>query len=318
MQDRILKLAGASVVLAALVAGCSAPDTNSSNTNYAGYPRISNLVAGQVEVCKFTVGPVDLTPLNSPQTSGYMTVVANPSGTTILDNVLVTSINAATTSQYCSDPVSMPAGTTSLTVTETPSSGSALRFYRYSEDGVMVFNPANPGNYEFYVPGGPTPNTYTFSVDASPSHYYTVYMKNTTYTPEQSGCTLTLGYWQTHSEKGPAPYNSTWATRASGADTPFYLSGSTWLGVMQAAPAGNAYYQLAQQYVAAWLNKAAGASVPSNVQSALDEATTLFQTYTPAQIGALKGGSTLRQQFVSLAGALGSYNEGTTGPGHCD
>jgi hypothetical protein len=32
----------------------------------------------------------------------------------------------------------------------------------------------------------------------------------------------------------------------------------------------------------------------------------------------LKGHDALRQQFISLAGVLGAYNEGITGPGHCE
>ncbi len=133
------------------------------------------------------------------------------------------------------------------------------------------------------------------------------------------GCTLTQGYWKTHSEFGPAPYDNTWALLPGGhgASTTFFLSGQTWLAVFKTAPAGNAYYQLADQYMAARLNQLNGASTPANVQTAINQATTLFQTYTPAQIAALKGNSTLRAQFISLAGILGNYNEGIIGPGHC-
>jgi hypothetical protein len=31
-----------------------------------------------------------------------------------------------------------------------------------------------------------------------------------------------------------------------------------------------------------------------------------------------KAGKDLRDQFIALAGTLGSYNEGDIGPGHCD
>jgi hypothetical protein len=44
------------------------------------------------------------------------------------------------------------------------------------------------------------------------------------------GCTLTRGYWQTHSIYGPAPYDETWA--AIGEDTTFYLSDQSWYEVM--------------------------------------------------------------------------------------
>ena len=136
--------------------------------------------------------------------------------------------------------------------------------------------------------------------------------------PCGSGCTLTQGYWKTHSDKGPAPYDETWALLPGGlgANTVFFLSGQTWYQVFWTAPAGNAYYNLAHQYMAARLNLLNGAD-GSVVASALASATTLFNTYTPAQIAALKGSSALRAQFISLAGTLGSFNEGLIGPGHC-
>jgi hypothetical protein len=137
------------------------------------------------------------------------------------------------------------------------------------------------------------------------------------------GCTLTQGYWKTHNTffHGGAPADDTWTTNLAvlpqGPNTTFFQSGQSWFNVFWTAPAGNAYYQLADQYMAAVLNQLNGASTPANVQTALNQAKALFQTYTPAQIAALKGNSALRAQFVSLAGTLGSYNEGLIGPGHC-
>ena len=131
------------------------------------------------------------------------------------------------------------------------------------------------------------------------------------------GCTLTPGYWKTHSEFGPAPYNNTWAQLPNGASTTFFLSGKNYHQVLWTAPAGNAYYNLSFHYIAAGLNFLNGAD-PSAAQEAYNAATTLFNTYTPAQIKALKGSNSLRQQFISLAGILGQYNEGYIGPGHCN
>lgn len=138
-----------------------------------------------------------------------------------------------------------------------------------------------------------------------------------TFTPPPGGCTFTLGYWKTHSEFGPAPYNNTWAQLSNGASTIFYLSGASWYDVFHTAPAGNAYYNLAHQFQAATLNTLWGASVPAAVAAAMTAADGLFLIHTPAYIGTLKGTNALRQQFISLAGILGAYNEGTTGPGHC-
>jgi hypothetical protein len=79
---------------------------------------------------------------------------------------------------------------------------------------------------------------------------------------------------------------------------------------------GNAYYQLAHQYIATKLNFLAGAD-PSEGQEAFDEATDLFETYTPEYIGSLKGNNPLRQQFIGLKSELAQYNGGEIGPGSC-
>jgi len=135
---------------------------------------------------------------------------------------------------------------------------------------------------------------------------------------DEGGCTLTIGYWKTHSKYGPAPYDETWAlVLPLGEDSPFFLSGQTWYEILWTPPAGNAYYILAKQYIAAYLNQLNGASIPANVLAAFNSATAIFNTYTPAQIAVLKGNNPLRKQIVNLGGLLDDYNNGITGPGHC-
>jgi len=125
-------------------------------------------------------------------------------------------------------------------------------------------------------------------------------------------CTVTQGYWKTHSKYGPAPYDSDWGY--VGEDTLFFLSDQSYYEVLWTAPKkGNAYYILAHQYIAAELN---GADM-TDVQDAYDEATELFGIHTPSAIGNLKGNDSLRQQFISLAEILDDYNNGLIGPGHC-
>ena len=105
----------------------------------------------------------------------------------------------------------------------------------------------------------------------------------------ENGCTLTQGYWKTHSTYGPASKpDATWNLLPGGLgpDTVFFLSGDTWYEVFWTAPAGNAYYNLAHQYMAARLNVLDGASASlKSADGAIATATTLFETYTPAQIG---------------------------------
>jgi hypothetical protein len=129
-------------------------------------------------------------------------------------------------------------------------------------------------------------------------------------------CTLTPGYWKTHSQKGPAPYDEAWQNLGPlEEDTPFFLSGKTYYEVLWTSPQGNAYYILAHAYIAAELNILNGASVPPAVQAAFDYATDLFTNYTPEQIGALKGAA--KNAVTSNAQILDDYNNGLTGPGHC-
>ena len=132
-----------------------------------------------------------------------------------------------------------------------------------------------------------------------------------------TGCSLTPGYWKTHSAFGPAPFDDTWDQLANDENTPFFSSGKTYYQALWTAPSGNAYYILAHAYIAAQLNQLNGASIPTNVLTAFNSATTLFGTYSPAQVAALRGNSPIRAQFISLAGILDAYNNGITGPGHC-
>ena len=132
------------------------------------------------------------------------------------------------------------------------------------------------------------------------------------------GCTLTPGYWQTHSEYGPAPYDDTWAMLSDGADTLFFLSGQSYYEVLWTAPKGNAYYNLSFHYIAAELNMLNDADAPADVQDAFDQATALFETYTPNVVGGWKGQQGERATFIALAQILADYNEGVIGPGHCD
>ncbi len=149
--------------------------------------------------------------------------------------------------------------------------------------------------------------------------------------PCPEGCTLTPGYWKTHSVYGPAAHpDDTWYLLPGGLgpDTLFFqlkVGGvnQTWYNVFWTNPkGGNAYYILAHQYEAAVLNSLAGADVPPNVATAISQAAALLDQYdgTPNSFDGLKGKNAVavRNQFITLAGILGNYNTGIIGPGHCD
>jgi len=155
--------------------------------------------------------------------------------------------------------------------------------------------------------------------------------------PCPEGCTLTMGYWKTHNEEfwGGAPEDPNWYLIgdvdgdfvSEGPNEDFFDTGMTWFDVFWENPAGRPYYQLAHQWMAAYLNKlsieAIGGSIPAAVQDALDDGAVLLDEYDgsePPNSPDIKGkdAKTIRAMFVSIAGVLGDFNEGTTGPGHCD
>lgn len=139
--------------------------------------------------------------------------------------------------------------------------------------------------------------------------------------PCGGGCTLTQGYWKTHSVFGPAPADDAWYligdkdldTLSEGPGETFFKSGKTWYQVFWTPPAGNAYYNLAHQYMAAVLNIANGASSTPAVDSAILSATNFFKTKLPT--AALTKAQ--RAQLLSWASILDKYNNGLIGPGHC-
>jgi hypothetical protein len=128
------------------------------------------------------------------------------------------------------------------------------------------------------------------------------------------GCTLTPGYWKTHSEFGPAPYDDTWAQLSSGANTPFFLSGQSWYEVLWTPPiGGDAYYILAHAFIATQLNIMNGAAVIPEVSEAISWAETFFNSFSPSFILP----KALSNQAKSYAKTLDNYNNGLIGPGHC-
>ena len=133
------------------------------------------------------------------------------------------------------------------------------------------------------------------------------------------GCTLTPGYWKTHSVYGPAPYDDNWLNILPAAqDSPFFNSGQTYYQVLWTTPSGgNAYYILAHAYIAAELNVLNGANVPADVSAALNQAESWFSQIYMTPDYNFKSNKTVRAEFISLAGLLDDYNNGLVGPGHC-
>ena len=77
---------------------------------------------------------------------------------------------------------------------------------------------------------------------------------------------------------------------------------------------GNAYYQLAHQWIAAKLNVLNGAGTTPAVDAALAYGEDFFTNNLPDGNFKGKAGKDVR----AYASTLGAYNEGDIGPGHCD
>ena len=127
---------------------------------------------------------------------------------------------------------------------------------------------------------------------------------------EETGCTLTQGYWKTHNEHAtsaglqadwPAPY-----------DEDDLLCGQTLLAILETAPQGDAWIILAHQFIAARLNLASGASTTDEVDAALASA----DTWLLANCGGAPASESA--DALEWAETLDRYNHGAIGPGHCD
>jgi len=133
--------------------------------------------------------------------------------------------------------------------------------------------------------------------------------------PTGEDCTLTQGYWKTHSEYGPAPYDDTWDAK-DGGDAEFFETGFSYYEILITPPkGGNAYIQLAHQWIAAELNQIGGASIPSDVLDAFNQAEGLLIQYENEV--SIPKRSADRDLAIDLAGLLDDYNNGLVGPGHC-
>ena len=127
---------------------------------------------------------------------------------------------------------------------------------------------------------------------------------------EETGCTLTQGYWKTHNEYAtspglqldwPAPY-----------DEDDLLCGQRLLDVLNSQPRGDAWIILAHQWIAARLNVASGASTTDEVDAALASG----ETWLLAHCGGVPASEA--PDALEWAETLDRYNHGDIGPGHCD
>lgn len=131
-------------------------------------------------------------------------------------------------------------------------------------------------------------------------------------------CTLTQGFWKTHNPTVCAvdptsPLCIDWPVTSLLLGTVSY-DVSQLISILNTPAAGNGLIVLAHQLIAAKLNVAAGAD-PTDVAGAIAAADIVIGglLVPPVGSGSLKPSAT-----SGLTTTLAGYNEGATGPGHCD
>lgn len=175
--------------------------------------------------------------------------------------------------------------------------------------------------FPYSIDGGPLPGTIrnvasvtitNHSGSTVPKGPETKFTFTGTVTPcvqTGGGCAYTQGYWG--SKPGvvwPQPYVRT---------APFYLSGQTWQQVLDlAVNTAPGYYQLAHQFIAATLNVANGASVPTGISATLATAEEWLNNNAPSACTA-KGSCGQQRDWAKV---LDQYNNGlyAGGPPHCE
>ncbi len=154
------------------------------------------------------------------------------------------------------------------------------------------------------------------------------------------GCTLTPGYWKTHSHHGPAPEDETWFDlgdvdgdgTSEGADELFFDTGKTYYQIMMmSASSGNAYVNLAQKYIATVLTSLMDSNpndLPDDIETKMFRAEELLDQYdttNPLDIpktipnGKKKVQNPDRAEAIAIASTLDNFLNGNV-PGwpHCD
>ena len=126
------------------------------------------------------------------------------------------------------------------------------------------------------------------------------------------GCTYTQGFWATH---GPIPVGNNenlWPVTSLDVGSVTYTDLQL-LSIFNTPAQGNGLLTLAHQLIAAKLNVANGAD-STDIAQVISDADALIGSLVVPPIG---GGFLAPGATSTLVQALADYNEGVTGPGHC-
>jgi hypothetical protein len=135
---------------------------------------------------------------------------------------------------------------------------------------------------------------------------------------DPAGCTYTQGFWKTHNPQqcgdgGNAALCLAWPVGSLTLGTVSYDVAAL-LAIFGKPAAGNGLVSLAHQLIAAKLNLANGAD-DSDIADTISAADALINALVVPPLGS---GSLAPSASSALTSALTAYNEGASGPGHCD
>jgi len=256
-------------------------------------------VAGQVWVCKVWLGTAGTNP------SVATTSVDNPQhGSLTINAANIPSLGSTcvlVATSTASDQDGYPDWTEDrISVTETPAAGSEFVsgkvFFSQDSDPTTPEQPAE------------TFATTTREQTFNNFHGAVIVFENEVVA---EGCTYTQGYWKTHGPAATGNNTNEWPVDGLTLGTVAYTADELQT-IFNTAPKGNGLITLAHQLIAAKLNVENGASSGA-IDQAIADADALI-----GGLDILGGGTLTPAQVASLVTALTNFNEGTTGPGHCD
>lgn len=262
------------------IGACSTAGDGSSRFAPTGPAFDVVVTARQAQVCKSgPVGTYNFDLVFGGSTNTGDVKATSPLALTVTDAATPVCAYVFTRTQWSgsgSDPVA------TVQVTEQLAAGTGLQSISANSDaGAPIIDEAN--------------RRVTISVNAF--HGATTTFTNVAV----GGCTFTQGWYKNHTDQWPSGFSPS----AS------FDGGLSWIDLYNTPPKkGNAYIQLAHQYMTALMNVANGAVAPTAVQTAINTATTYF-----IGGGAGAGGAT---DITGVAAILDDFNNGVTGPGHCD
>jgi hypothetical protein len=134
---------------------------------------------------------------------------------------------------------------------------------------------------------------------------------------DTGGCTFTQGYWKTHGPSATGGNENVWPQDVK--DNGMYLGSVLYTAdqlqsIFDTPAGGNGLIALAHQLIAAKLNIANGAD-PTDAAQCIAAADALIGGLIVPPVGT---DSLASSATSSLTECLSHYNEGSSGPGHCD